>query len=84
MKGEIILTPDLLCEWSLSILVSGIAICLLALGIRGTIKIFVSKEEKQEAQEAYAPGHPKPPKVPPPPPIPPANYSPPPKPPKQP
>ena len=70
------MTPESLLIWTLSTVISGLAVCLLALGIRGTIKIFIDKEDGKDNDE-YQLGHPRPPKVPP------ANYQPPLKPPKQ-
>jgi hypothetical protein len=59
------LTPDNLLVWTLSLVCSGLLICLLALGIRGTVRIFMSKDEAKEEEE-YELGHPKRPPIPPP------------------
>ena len=65
------MTPKLLLMWSVSVAFSGLAICLLALGIRGTIKVFITQDEEDE-EDTYGQGHPRSVKVPPPP-IPPPN-----------
>jgi hypothetical protein len=49
------LTPELLLTWSASITFSGLAICLLALGIRGTV-LLLKAQDKENKKIKYEPG----------------------------
>ena len=82
------MTPDTILIYSFTVFASGLMVCVLALAVRGTVRVFMGKSNEVPESEHWTTRCPLPSPVPPAKrekvyEVPPASYSPPSKPPKQ-